>query len=442
MRVAYLTAGAGGMYCGSCLRDNALAGALRRRGHDVLLMPVYSPIRTDETDVSENGVLYGGINVYLQYRWPWISKLPNAVTKLLDRPALLRLAMRGAGSTDPKLAANLMLALLEGESGPQKVELDKLTDYLQRVDASLVHLPNAFFVGLASAIKRRVNIPVVCTLTGEDILLDTLDDAHRNRVLDLLRTKARDVDGFIGVTKYYGSYAREHFEVDADRLRHIPLGISIEPNQPKAMTPQEKPFTIGYLARICPEKGLHNLVDAFEILLAEGRDCRLKIAGYLGKGDQAYFQKLRVRIESGSLAGRVDYLGEVDRAGKFKFLQEIDVFSVPTDYAEAKGLYILEALSQGVPVVQPEHGSFPELVEASGGGLLHRPGDALELAARLAELMDDPDKRRHLGRTGREAVHAEFTDERMAERVWDYFTEIHAQHTGRPTDQSRKTVTT
>jgi len=430
------------MYCGSCLRDNALAGALRRRGHDVLLMPVYSPIRTDEIDVSENGVLYGGINVYLQYRWPWISKLPHTVTKLLDRPALLRLAMRGAGSTDPKLAANLMLALLEGESGPQQAELDKLTDYLQRVDASLVHLPNAFFVGLASAIKQRVNIPVVCTLTGEDILLDTLSDAHRQRVLDLMRAKARDVDGFIGVTRYYGDYARQHFRVNGDQLKHIPLGIAIEQNEPSDTDARQRPFTIGYLARICPEKGLHNLVDAFELLLEQGRDCRLRIAGYLGKGDQAYFQKLRQKIESGALAGRVDYLGEVDRAGKFKFLQEIDVFSVPTDYAEAKGLYVLEALSQGVPVVQPEHGSFPELIEASGGGLLYRPGDATELAARLAELMDDADKRRQLGQRGREVVHAEFSDERMAERVWEYFTEIHAQHTGRPTDEFVKAFTT
>ena len=441
MRVAYLTAGAGGMYCGSCLRDNALAAALRQRGHDVLLMPVYSPIRTDEADVSEHGVLYGGINVYLQYRWPWTSRLPSAITKFLDRPWLLRLAMRGAGSTDPTLAANLMQALLEGESGPQKAELDKLADYLERVQASLVHLPNAFFVGLAAGIKRRLNIPVVCTLTGEDILLNTLNVSQRERVLSLLRAKAADVDGFIGISQYYGNYARQHFQVRDDRLRHIPLGIKIETNQAGLNTNADRPFTIGYLARICPEKGLHNLVDAFEILLEEGRDCRLKIAGYLGNGDRAYYEKVRARFERGPLAGRVNYLGEVDRDGKFRFLNEIDVFSVPTDYAEAKGLYVLEALSQGVPVVQPEHGSFPELVEASGGGLLHQPGNAKELAAQLATLMDDPEHRQTLGRRGRDVVHAEFTDERMAERVWAYFKELVVRHEQGNAMRRRESIT-
>ena len=65
LRVAYITAGAAGMYCGSCLHDNTLAGALLRMGHDVSLIPTYTPIRTDGTDFSIDRVFYGAINVYL-----------------------------------------------------------------------------------------------------------------------------------------------------------------------------------------------------------------------------------------------------------------------------------------------------------------------------------------------------------------------------------------
>ena len=66
MRLAYIAAGAGGMYCGSCMHDNTLAAALMRRGVDVALIPTYTPLRTDEESVSLDRVFYGGINVFLQ----------------------------------------------------------------------------------------------------------------------------------------------------------------------------------------------------------------------------------------------------------------------------------------------------------------------------------------------------------------------------------------
>ncbi len=84
MRIAFITAGAAGMYCGSCMKDNTLVSALIQQGHDALLIPTYTPIRTDEEDVSQGKVFFGGINVYLQQKsWlfrhsPWIfDKLLN-----------------------------------------------------------------------------------------------------------------------------------------------------------------------------------------------------------------------------------------------------------------------------------------------------------------------------------------------------------------------------
>jgi hypothetical protein len=118
MKVAYLTAGAGGMYCGSCLRDNTLAAALIRQGRDVVLIPIYSPIRTDEPDVSTPAVYYGGINVYLQHRSALFRLLPRAFDRILDAPGLLRRALRNAGSAPPELAGPLTLSILRGEAGP------------------------------------------------------------------------------------------------------------------------------------------------------------------------------------------------------------------------------------------------------------------------------------------------------------------------------------
>ncbi|MCB0293491.1 MAG: glycosyltransferase family 1 protein, partial [Calditrichaeota bacterium] len=65
LKIAYIAAGAAGMYCGSCARDNALATALIRKGHEVALIPTYTPLRTDEPGASIDRVFFNGINVYL-----------------------------------------------------------------------------------------------------------------------------------------------------------------------------------------------------------------------------------------------------------------------------------------------------------------------------------------------------------------------------------------
>src|SRR5580693_5772306 len=99
MRIAYITAGAAGMFCGSCMRDNTLVTALRGQGHDALLVPTYTPIRTDEADVSEQRVFFGGINVYLQQKFAFFRHTPWLLDRLLDAPRLLRWVSRFAMRT-------------------------------------------------------------------------------------------------------------------------------------------------------------------------------------------------------------------------------------------------------------------------------------------------------------------------------------------------------
>ncbi|HMO86590.1 MAG TPA: glycosyltransferase family 1 protein, partial [Lacipirellulaceae bacterium] len=90
MRIIQLTPGAGGMYCGNCFRDNALVAELRRLGHDVLMLPLYLPMRLDEPDESRGAPLfYGGINVYLQQLSPVFGRLPRWLHRWLDSEAML-----------------------------------------------------------------------------------------------------------------------------------------------------------------------------------------------------------------------------------------------------------------------------------------------------------------------------------------------------------------
>ncbi len=416
MRVVYLTAGAAGMYCGSCMRDNTLVAALRARGRDVLLVPLYTPIRTDEPDVSEPTVLYGGLNVYLQQKSALFRHTPGLIDRLLDAPSLLRAAARRAGRASPEVLGAMTVSMLLGERGRQRKELRRLVRHLRETQADLVNLPNALFVGVARAIRDAIGVPVVCTLTGEDVFLDRLPEPWRGEALSLIREKVRDVDGFIAVSRYYGDYCRERFAIPRERLHVVPLGVRLDDDEPSA--PPETPFTIGYLARICPEKGLHVLCEAFEILHRAGRACRLRVAGYVGEADRAYWQSLLRRARDRGWIDALDHVGEVDRPGKAAFLRSLHVLSVPTVYRESKGLYVLEAMARGVPVVQPAHGAFPEVIEATGGGVLVEPGSPAALAEALAAMMDDRATRERLGREGRIAVRRSFTAETMAERAW------------------------
>ena len=421
MKIAYIAAGAAGMYCGTCIHDNTLAAALLKKGHDVALIPTYTPIRTDETDVSIHRIFYGGINVYLEQKMALFRHTPWIFDDLFNRPVLLSKLSRFAGSTNAKDLGALTLSVLQGENGHQRKELEKLTKWLK--DAyrpDLVQLTNSMFVGFAKQMKKVLGVPILCALQGEDIFLKGLVEPYKSQALEVLRTRISDVDGFIAPCRYYAEFMASYLKIPADKVNVVKLGLNLEGHGEAGETAiSDSPFVIGYLARICPEKGLHLLVDAFYRLTQKvpSDKIRLKVAGYLGKGDTPYFEEIVNQIEAWGLGNSFEYLGEVDRQQKVNFLKELHVLSVPTTYKEPKGLFVLEALANGVPVVLPRHGGFPELIDATGGGILVDAESPTATTEGILELMNDPKRREDLGRRGKEAVHQRFSDDIMAEET-------------------------
>jgi glycosyltransferase involved in cell wall biosynthesis len=429
MNISILAAGAGGMYCGSCMRDNALAVSLRRLGHSVTLIPLYSPLRTEQPpEAASPEIFYGGINVYLQHAARIFRHTPRVMDWIFDRPWLLNAAASFGAQTPPEKLAGLTLSILEGEDGAATKELDRLVSFLRdTVKPQVVSLPNAMFVGMARTFSRELGVPVVCELTGEDIFLDAMRDDDRGEVQRVIRSRAADVTRLVATSEYYAGHMANYLDVPREQIDVVYTGISREYFAPLESRRQEqRPPTVGYLARICCEKGLARLVDAMEILLRKPghEDTRLKVAGYLGKRDTKWFEELQKRVDSAGIGHAFEYVGEVDLAAKLRMLDSIDVFSVPTVCPEAKGIYVLEAMARGVPVVQPAHGSFPELIEQTEGGILVPPGDAHALADALADLLADPDRRAHLGAKGRTAVESIFTEDRMAENMLKVFENV------------------
>lgn len=418
MKIAYIAAGAVGMYCGTCIHDNTLAAALQRKGHDVALIPTYTPIRTDETDVSIDRVFYGGINVYLQQKSALFRHTPWMLDRLFDRPSLLSGLSRFSASTSAQDLGALTVSVLQGEEGQQKKELAKLVNWLKdSYQPDLVQLTNSMFVGFAREIKRALGVPILVALQGEDIFLEDLIEPYKSRALKLLRAQAPEVDGYIAPCQYYASFMADYLDIPATKIDVVHLGLNLSDHGVVQKDLPDSPFVIGYLARICPEKGLHLLVDAFHRLTDRvGSDkVQLKVAGYLGRKDEPYLERLVRQVDEWGLSGVFDYWGEVDRHQKIDFLNSIHMLSVPTTYKESKGLFILEALANGVPVVQPRHGTFPELIAATGGGILVDTESPDAIAEGICQLMSDRDHREQLGQQGKAAVHRGFNDDMMAE---------------------------
>ena len=393
-------------------------------GHEVALIPTYTPLKTDENNVAIDSVFYGAVNVYLEQKSAFFRRAPEFLHRWLNRRWLLEKAGQMSGSTDASELGDLTLSVLLGEEGRQRRELEELVDWLESYRPDVVHLTNCMFLGFARRIRERLGVAITCGLTGEDIFLDALKEPYGTRVHDELKRRARDADLLVAGTRYYADHMREYLAVEADRVEVVPLGIKLDdfPTEWSEPEPSDE-VVIGYLARICPAKGLHQLIDAFRSVGERlGRDrVRLRIAGYLGSGDREYWRELESAIESAGLADRVDFVGEVDRQGKIDFLRSLDLFSVPTVYAESKGLFVLEAMAAGVPIVQPAHGSFPEIVEATGGGVLYPPDRPEALAKALVDLIGDRERREEIGRRGHRATHEHYGDEEMARRTLGLF---------------------
>ncbi len=397
------------------------AGCARGEGgDDVLLVPTYTPIRTDEHDVSADRVFFGGINVFLQQKVWLFRHTPWWLDRLLDWPALLAQVSRRAATIDPTKLGDLTVSMLEGEQGRQSKELDKLCAWLEsEVRPDVVHLSNTLLSGMARQLRERLGVPLVCTLSGEDAFIEKLTAPYYDQTRALLRERCSEIDAFVALGGYYADFMADYLAVSRQRIHVIPHGLRLEGHGTRRGRGEASEVTIGFLARICHDKGLHLLTRALEILKSDDRlpPVRLKVAGYLGRQDRPYLAESERRLERAGLADRYEYVGELSRPEKIAFLQSLDVFSVPTEYQESKGLPALEALANAVPVVLPEHGSFPEIIAETRGGLLCRPHDAESLAEKLAELIVDPQRAEAYGRQGQQRVHDRYRAGQMADRT-------------------------
>ena len=430
MRILSLTAGAASMYCGSCLRDNALAAELLREGHEVTLLPFYTPTLTDEENVSrQQQVFFGGISVYLEQHVPWFRRAPRLLDRLLDAPRVIKALTSGSIAVDPKQLGEMTVSTLRGAEGHQHKEIDKLIAFVvDEPTPDVVNIPYTLLISLAAPLKRALGRPVVVTLQGEELFLDGLPEPYGAEALRLVRSQVADVDLFIAVSDYCARFMRDYLQIPESKMRVARLGVNVD-DLTETTRARQDPFTIGYFARVAPEKGLHNLADAYRILRTEKGlpPSRLVVGGYLAPEQKPYLEGIAESLRAAGLGDEFVYRGSVERAKKVQFFHDIDLLSVPSPYHEPKGLYLLEAMACGVPVVQPNHGAFPEMIERTGGGVLARSANGHDVADAIFELWKDPERARELGRRGAAGVRHHYTVRHMAEGVLNAYRDASLQ---------------
>jgi len=407
-KIVYITAGAGGMYCGSCLRDNALVGGLQEMGWDATLLPLYTPIRVDDEDRSIDQLFFGGINVYLQQKIPLFRHLPGFFDRWLDNPKFIQRVAAKSMSMNPKDLGAMTLSMVKGEDGFQKREVGKLVSWLRDIaKPDIICLTNLLVSGCVPALKRELHdVPVFVTLQGDDVFLNELEAPWQGQVLDEMKKLADQADGLITFSEYYSDEMAKLLEVPQSRFHITPLGINVSEFDDVWETRDQTAAknVIGYFARICPEKGFDLLIDAYIKLAKSHPDIVLKTGGWLSEKDQEFFNRQTEKIKAAGLDDRFEYIGSPDGDGKKAFLKETGVFCVPARFLEPKGIYLLEAMACGIPVIAPNRGAFPDIINASKGGRLFESENVADLVDKLAAFFEKEKPDIPYGKNGRKWV--------------------------------------
>jgi glycosyltransferase involved in cell wall biosynthesis len=426
MNIVHIIPGSGGsFYCGNCLRDSKYIEAIRNLGHQVIKVPMYLPLFADEHDIKDIPVFYGAISVYLKQLYPVFRKAPRWFDRLLNSKPVLKLAAGMAGSTRAKGLEDMTVSMLLGEEGRQSEELENMIEWIAvHCKPDIIHLSNALLLGLAHRLKEKINVPVVCSLQDEDVWVDVMRPEFSEKVWKLMHDKSRYVDRFVSVSNYYASVSKDKMQLSPDKIETLYLGVDPDTYKEVSKLPKEK--NIGYLSRMNYDNGLDILVDAFIILKKQGgfEDVKLIMTGGSTGDDAAFIKNLKRKLKREKVNEDADFCEDFQCDDRSMFFKRISVLSVPVRLGEAFGLYLLESMAAGVPVVQPALGAFPEIVSLSGGGIIYEPNTPEKLAGALARILNDKDLLSEKSQNGCRSITEIFDIKIQAKKLVDLYERI------------------
>ncbi len=410
MNIIQIIPGSGGsFYCGNCLRDSKYFNALRNEGHQVTKIPMYLPLFADEHDISDVPIFYGAISTYLKQLYPVFRKAPAWFDRMLNSKPMMKLAASMAGSTNAKGLEDMTVSMLLGEEGEQKDELDHMVNWIaEHCKPDIIHISNALLLGLARRLKEKLGVPVLCTLQDEDVWIDPMKPHFQKKIWDLMHERSKDVDKLVSVSNFFAGLMKDRMRLNDDQLQTIHLGVDVEDYE--FVSVREKPRNVGYISRMCHKDGFDIVVDAFiELKKKPGfEDVKLVATGGSTGDDTKFNKEQKRKLKENNLSDHFEIIPDFEGEEVNDFFKKVQLVSVPVRIGEAFGMYMIESMASGVPVVQPALGAFPEIIEISGGGVTYEPNTPEKLSEKWAELLEDQDQLEKLSISGYEGTREKF----------------------------------
>ncbi len=410
MNIIQIIPGSGGsFYCGNCLRDSKYVDALRNQGHQVVKIPMYLPLFSDERDIGEIPIFYGAVALYLKQVYPIFRNMPVWMEKMLNSKPMMKLAGSMAGSTRAKGLEDMTISMLLGEQGQQKEELDQMVDWIvEHCKPDIIHISNALLLGLARRLKEKTGVPVVCSLQDEDVWVDAMQPQFQQKIWDLMHERSNDVDALVAVSNYFAQAMKNKMNLSPEKLHTFYLGV--DPEEYDFISVKEKPRNVGYISRMCHENGFDIVVDAFiELKKQKGfEDVKLIATGGSTGDDTKFIKEQRRKLKVADLEDAFEIIPEFEGDERHEFFKKVVLVSVPVRIGEAFGMYLLESMASGIPVVQPALGAFPEIIEVSGGGVTYTPNTPMKLSEAWTELLNNPEKLEKLSLDGWQGTKEKF----------------------------------
>ncbi len=408
MKIVYLITGSGGsFYCGNCYRDMLFLRAIRRvPGIKASAIPLYLPPDKSNTETGfDDHVFFGAISMYLREKVNIFRNMPAIFDKIFDFTPFLKLAARQAGTTRTEGLEELTLNMIEGDNAFKPAEVKRLVRYLESTGKpDILHLSNALILGLARQLKKHMNIKVVCSLLNEDDWIEDMKEPFRSKAWELIARESEYVDRFVTPSRYYKEMFISKTRLKGDNIDIVPLGFDHEGFEADEI--EGRAPAIGYFCRVNSHNGFDKLVDAFIELKKQNiiPELTLNVCGGFTGDDKPFISEQIKKIKENGFKKSVKIFPEFQGNKKAEFFRSVDVISVPVRKYDGYGLYILEANIEGVPVVQPATGGFPEIVEMTGGGITYEPDSIEALTESLKKVLTDSDLRKKLGNAGQKGV--------------------------------------
>lgn len=384
MKVLFIIPGSGdSFYCGNCFRDNLQASALRKAGHDVIIMPLYLPLK-QKSFQADTPLFFPATTYYVAQKFFKKKKMPKWLERITGSSAMLGIASSLSGTTSAEGMEDMTLSMITGNDPAFSQQVTELIDWIETSEKpDIIHLSSSLLLGIAKEIKSRLAIPIVCSVQDEEVWIDSLDKKYANIAWKGIKDNRIHIDSFITTSNFYKNILKTKVP-EIDDVNVIYPGI--DRDKYKSDEYPDDP-TIGFFYRMNKENGLDILAEAFVKLKKKGsiENLKLKIGGgYTGK-DKGFVKGIR-RILS-------PYMDDVEINDSYSleehttFYKSITILSVPITFDEGVGLYLCEAFAAGRPAVEPATGSFPEIV--ANAGIIYENNSSDMLAEALEKMLAD-----------------------------------------------------